>query len=111
MSRIEFNEQGEYENLLSAYFYIPVFDGFSFYADCTSMLHGSDLNIVEEIKDYQVLNYQNILAFTITGPSFALNGCEEHIYRYQMGQGIGLISWENLDLMDGRWRLIEFQPQ
>jgi len=70
---------------------------------------GSVENIVENVEDVNVLSYNNLPSFTISGPSFSLNPCNGEIYRYQFAQGIGLISWENLDAMDGKWELIEFE--
>ncbi len=107
MTRVDFDSQGQVNTSQKSNFYLPIHPGLSFYGFCSGT--GSVENIVENVEDVNVLSYNNLPSFTISGPSFSLNPCNGEIYRYQFAQGIGLISWENLDAMDGKWELIEFE--
>jgi hypothetical protein len=109
MTRVDFDSQGQVGSIQDSDFYLPMHTGLTFNGFCSDL--GSVDNIVENIEDINVLSYNNLPSFTIAGPSFSLNSCNGEIYRYQFVQGIGLVSWENLDAMDGKWELIEFHKE
>jgi hypothetical protein len=109
MTRIDYDSQGQVNTVQNSNFYLPLKSGLSFNGYCYEV--GNIENVVEVVEKVNILTYCNVPSFTISGPSFSLNPCNGEIYRYQFGQGIGLISWENLDVMDGKWELIEFHKE
>ena len=111
MSRTDYQDNGLVNSIQNSNFFLPLYTDLSFNGWCIDLGNGDDLNFVEDVSNVEILSFNNVNTFTISGPSFSLNPCEGHRYRYQMGQGIGLISCENLDLMDGKWELVEFEVQ
>ena len=109
MYRAAYDEQGTLLSLPRSTLLFPVIKGNHYVASCGSI--GNEPNAIGNISEIDVLNNFNVESFTIIGKSFSLNGCTGEEYRYQFAQNIGLISWENLDAMDGTWELIAFEPQ
>jgi hypothetical protein len=109
MARTDFDSQGQVNSIQRSNFFLPLRPEFSFNGFCNDFINVA--NVVEDVQELNILNFNNISTFTISGPSFSLNPCNGEIYRYQFAQGIGLVSWENLDVMDGKWELIEFHKE
>jgi hypothetical protein len=107
MNRVDFDSQGATNSIQTSTLLLPVNKGVPFYSLCGD--ETSELVTVKDVWVSDFLNYTNIETFSIVGRSFSLNGCTGEEYRYQFAQNIGLISWENLDAMDGKWELIAFE--
>lgn len=109
MNRIDFDDQGGINTIQTSNTHFPVNKGVAFYSLCGG--EPTVLVTVKDIFEQNILSFTDIETFTLVGRSFSLNGCTGEEYRYQFAQNIGLISWENLDAMDGKWELIAFEPQ
>jgi hypothetical protein len=108
MTRKEINENGQAENYADSKLEFPFIEGGSFYSFCDGVNFDARQKIILEEN---VLDYTNVSVITLESKGFSLNPCTGETYRFQFGRGIGLISWENLDAMDGKWELIEFHKE
>lgn len=107
MNRVDFDSQGGTNSIQQSKLLFPINKGVSFHSTCGT--ESSEFMMVEDVGERNVLDRTDIETFTLVGRSFSLNGCTGEEYRYQFAQNIGLISWENLDAMDGKWELIAFE--
>jgi len=108
MTRSEINENGQASNYEDSRIYFPFAEGRTFPTICDGVnFETVQINILEN----HVLVYTNVSVITLESKGFSLNPCSGETYRFQFGQGIGLVSWENIDAMDGKWELIEFEVQ
>lgn len=107
MYRAEYYPEGGVNSLERSKLQFPVNRGNLYTGLCGTL--GNENIKVENVMNEDILNYDSVESFSIIGRSFSLNGCTGEEYRCQFAQNIGLISWENLDAMDGKWELIAFE--
>jgi hypothetical protein len=108
MTRSEINENGQASNYEESKLDFPFVKGVTFPSYCDGV--GYETNQIDILEE-NILGYSNISVLTLESKGFSLNPCTGETYRFQFGRGIGLISWENLDSMDGKWELIEFHKE
>ena len=106
MKSVYLNESGEAIDEEKSKLDFPIVDGATYYSFCDGVnFDAKQSNVTIE----NLLEFSNIPVFNIESKGFSLKPCNGDTYRVQFAQGIGLVSWENLDAMDGRWELVEFE--
>ena len=106
MTRSEINESGEATNFEESKLLFPFRESGTYFSPCGDI---GDDGLQLSVTNRTILDYSEIPSITIESSGFSMNPCNGDNYRYQFGRGIGLVYWENLDAMDGRWELIEFE--
>jgi len=106
MTRSEINENGQASNYEESKLVFPFIEGGTVNSLCDGVHFDARQKIILEEN---ILDYTNVSVITLESKGFSLNPCTGDTYRFQFGQGIGLVSWENIDAMDGKWELIEFE--
>jgi hypothetical protein len=106
MKSVYLNESGQAIDEEKSILKFPIMDGATYYAFCDGVNFDARQS---NVRKENLLGFSNIPVFSIESKGFSLNPCTGETYRFQFGKGIGLVSWENLDAMDGKWELIEFE--
>ncbi len=74
---------------------------YRFYTSVQGLVKSIDYDCVPGVACSKIITLESDL--------FAFNGSNRDQYRYQIGENVGLISYENLDSLTGKWQLVSFQ--